>query len=492
MVVSVAYIEERVSAKGVVTWRVAWRTGGRHGTKRSTTWSDLGNAERAKMLVDAHQNRVGELEVYAAINGLNYAPPAPAKPILPTVAEWADTWLTSKTRIAPGQRRRYRAQLDNEILPRIGHLYLDEVDGTTIANLLTDLRAGRKDTTVTRYYACIHALFGYAVLEGKISNNPARRTDWVRDLVADDDIGDEAHVYLSRREYLILRGAAAKDAHALLDTLFDTGARWSEATALHVRDVHLFGRKPGIQISKAWTQDENGRWRLGPTKGRNRRFVPIPKRLVDRLIPLVADRSGDELLFRAPRGGRLVHSNWRSRVWLPALNRAMRCPVHPPTGAGRHVDVNELAGPRCGDNGGTRSNGKRCDALVTPGWDRCGSHLDLPVNARSTCDCPTRLRQEPTPHDLRHSHVAQLIAAGRPILVISRRVGHHTTTITERVYAGILPEVDDETVAALDAADDDLLAVVRPQPEPRRFGRQQPHGRRVRTLSLRPVSRGAA
>lgn len=475
----VASIEERSGH-----WRVYWRLGGRDGRKQSTTWQSRGNAERAKQIADAHRNRITAEEVYASVIGATYTGPAdPPAPKLPTVAEWAEVWLAAKTRITPGQRARYRAQLDNEILPRIGHLRLDEVDGSAIANLLTQLRVGRKDSTVTRYYACLHALFGFAVIEKKIGDNPARRTDWVRDLVADDDLGDEDHVYLSRGEYRTMRAATPERERALLDALADTGARWSEVTALDVRDVRLAGHTPGVWITKAWKVDEQGKPYRGTTKGRNRRFVPIPSRLVKQLAPVVAGRPGSQLLFRAPRGGRLVHSNWRSRVWLPMVARAARCPDHPPAGAARRVAADELAGPRCGDNGGARSNGRRCGSLVTPGWDRCGLHLDPPLLARSACGCPLRLHQEPTIHDLRHSHVAWLIEAGRPLIVISRRLGHHSVTITERVYAGILPDVDRATAAALDAADDELAAVVSTaRPGPRR-------ARRVARMHRRIVSR---
>jgi integrase len=477
-----ASIEERHDKDGHPSWRVYWRAGGREGKKQSTTWSDRGNAERAKKLADAHRNRITAVEVYAAISGLTYSPVEVERPALPTVAEWADVWLTSKTRITPGQRGRYRSQLDREILPRIGHLHLDEVDGASIAKLLNDLRAGRKDSTVTRYFACLHALFAFAVIERKIPDNPARRTDWIRDLVADDDIGEEDHVYLSEQEYDLIRAAAELRWRALLDTLAYTGARWSEVTALNVRDVRLFGRTPGVQIGKAWKCDDVGRWYVGPTKGRNRRFVSIPRHLVHELVPLVAGRPGNVLLFTAPEGGRLVHSNFRTRAWLPMVARAMRCPLHPPAGAGRRVVAGELTGVRCGDNGGQRSNGRPCGARVTPGWDRCGGHLEPPVLARSTCECPTRLRQEPTPHDLRHSHVAWLIEKGQHIVAISRRVGHHSTMITEKVYAGILPSVDAGMVAALDRSR---------RPAGRGHGQRQVR-RQVRVLNRPGRSRASA
>lgn len=438
------------------SWSIAWRQGGRGGQKHRTTWPELKLAERAAEIVEAHRRNISREEVYAAVHGLPMpapAPPsAPETPKLPTVAEWVETWLAGRTRITPGQKHRYRSQFENEILPRIGSLRLDEVTGADVARVLNELRVGRKDNTVTRYFAAMHALFASAVLEYDGLTNPAKRTDWIRDLVAHDDTGDEEHVYLDREEYGLIRAAADQKAQTLLDALADTGARFSEMTAVFVGDIVADGRQSGVWIKRAWKHDGQ-RFYLGATKGRNRRFVPIPQRLLSQLLVLAQGRNGNDLLFTAPRGGRIIYSNFRNRFWLPAIAGAKRCPDHPPAAGGQQVEAGELAGPRCGDNGGQERHGKPCGALVSPGWNRCVSHCEVPADAVSTCDCSKRLRQSPSLHDLRHSHVAWLIAAGRPLLVISRRIGHHSTKITEQVYAGILPEVDEETLAAVEAFD---------------------------------------
>jgi len=55
-------------------------------------------------------------------------------------------------------------------------------------------------------------------------------------------------------------------------------------------------------------------------------------------------------------------------------------------------------------------------------------------------------------HDLRHTHAAHLIAAGRPLTSIQRRLGHSSITITSDIYGGLLPEVEDDTAAAAELA----------------------------------------
>jgi integrase len=42
-------------------------------------------------------------------------------------------------------------------------------------------------------------------------------------------------------------------------------------------------------------------------------------------------------------------------------------------------------------------------------------------------------------HDLRHSAATIMLAAGVPVWIVARRLGHKTTEITELVYAHAVP-----------------------------------------------------
>lgn len=55
-------------------------------------------------------------------------------------------------------------------------------------------------------------------------------------------------------------------------------------------------------------------------------------------------------------------------------------------------------------------------------------------------------------HDLRHTHAAWLISANVPLTAIQRRLGHASIAVTSDRYGHLLPVVDGNIMAALDAA----------------------------------------
>lgn len=57
-------------------------------------------------------------------------------------------------------------------------------------------------------------------------------------------------------------------------------------------------------------------------------------------------------------------------------------------------------------------------------------------------------------HDLRHSHATYLLSAGVPIKVISERLGHSSTRVTQDIYSHVLPQMQE---AAADKIDDLLM-----------------------------------
>jgi integrase len=59
---------------------------------------------------------------------------------------------------------------------------------------------------------------------------------------------------------------------------------------------------------------------------------------------------------------------------------------------------------------------------------------------------------EPAPrfHDLRHSHVAMLIAAAVPMKAIQHRLGHSSIVMTMDVYGHLLPDIDEKLLEGLE------------------------------------------
>lgn len=54
-------------------------------------------------------------------------------------------------------------------------------------------------------------------------------------------------------------------------------------------------------------------------------------------------------------------------------------------------------------------------------------------------------------HDLRHTHVVHLLAAGRNPLEVSRRLGHATPSFTLDRYGHLMPETGSEAATAVAA-----------------------------------------
>jgi integrase len=55
-------------------------------------------------------------------------------------------------------------------------------------------------------------------------------------------------------------------------------------------------------------------------------------------------------------------------------------------------------------------------------------------------------------HDLRHSHATQLLMQGVHPKVVSERLGHSSISITLDTYSHVLPGIQEEAAAKIDAA----------------------------------------
>jgi integrase len=442
-------------------WRVVWRFDGRK--QHTVPWSEREHAEQAKALAEAHHHRITAKQVENAILGETEEISEDAGPLY---REWAPKWLAAKTRITPGTRTGYERQLENRIFPArvrtngppLGDMAIGRIQATDIGAFVNGLRAAGLDNgTITRYYSVLFGSLEAAALQGLIPVNPCRLTDFVRDQVADDDTGEEDHVYLTPDEFRLVRAAFHGQDRLLVDFLAGTGARWSEATATAVE--HLLAptpkAKPKVRIWRAWKRDGKGGRYLGSTKGRSKRTLPISATLWESLAPQADGKAPGALLFTSSAGTPLDYNNFYKNVWVPAIAQAMRCPEHPPPDQG---EVREGARGRCRDFGGVREDGQPCGARVSPGRTRCVSHFGPAPDAISDCDCPGVLRRRPTPHDLRHTHAAWLFSDPRMTpLAISRRLGHQQLSTTSEIYGGLMPDAEDAAVDALDDVMDEVL-----------------------------------
>lgn len=132
-----------------------------------------------------------------------------------------------------------------------------------------------------------------------------------------------------------------------------------------------------------------GRLVWSTPKSWERRSVPFPAVLGEELAALMVGKARDHLVFTDLRGGVLRNSNWRTRVFRPAVER-------------------------CRTADGT---------------------------------FPTT-----TPHDLRHTAASLAVSARANVKAVQRMLGHAKASMTLDTYADLFDEDLDEVADRLDAA----------------------------------------
>jgi integrase len=194
------------------------------------------------------------------------------------------------------------------------------------------------------------------------------------------------HRYLTIAEFGAILDATPAHYKPLLLTLAGTGMRWGEAAALTVADVDLDAAT--VRIVKTVRAD--------PTAPGGKTVGPVKTR------------------------------KGRRTVTLPPTVVTALVPLT----EGRSRNERLFTGP----NGGKVEHSN----FYRDAWQKQA----LPASGIS--------KPWPRIHDLRHSHVAWLIAQGTPLPVIQARLGHEKITTTIDTYGHLLPDLQQAAARAAD------------------------------------------
>ena len=162
-----------------------------------------------------------------------------------------------------------------------------------------------------------------------------------------------------------------------------SGLRWREMAALRVCDLDMLRRR--VNVSRSVTESGGLVWTPGKTH--ERRSVPFPAVLAEELSALMAGKARD--VFTDMRGGVLRNSNWRARVFAPAV---------------------------------------------------------------AICQKADESFPAITPHDLRHTAASLAISAGANVKAVQRMLGHALASMTLDTYADLFDTDLDDVAVNLDAA----------------------------------------
>lgn len=358
------------------------------GLKQWDKFATRADAEDFRAIVEAHHNEwpPGWIKGHGFTGEPSNAP---------TFAVWAGRSIASRARANERTRHDYLRDLERHILPTFGPMQLDRITPEMVGQWLISLKvAGVAPKTVKNLHGLASSVMQTAVKEGLCPGNPFRGA-----MGALPAVRQEEMVFLTRGEFDTLAAKVADFYRPLVLTLGLTGLRWSEATALRVGDIDPLTRR--LTVTRAWKRTPDNYFVIGePKSRRSRRTITIPNTLLDALLPLIVARADDELLFLSPLGRPVRHANFRQRVWLPAIRSMQRCTEH--------------------------------------------------ADSAEPCRCPGTVSKSPRIHDLRHSHISWLIAAGIDLMRVQRRAGHESIITTTERYGHLVPETDDEISTVLD------------------------------------------
>jgi integrase len=238
--------------------------------------------------------------------------------------DFARAWVQERQNLRPATTDLYGYLLRQHILPTFGHRPLATIREPNVRTWRHGLlESGVSTVTAAKAYRLLRAILNTAADDGLIRRNPCRITG------AGQEKSPERPVLTVEQVYQLAEAIGARyQAFVLLATF--ASLRWGELAALTRRHIDLDACT--VQVARSLTETNRGQLLLGPPKSAaGRRTVQVPPLIIPRLrdhLACYAQSGDDGLVFTGPNGAQLRRSNFRRRVWVPALAQASLPEVH--------------------------------------------------------------------------------------------------------------------------------------------------------------------
>lgn len=295
-----------------------------------------------------------------------------------TVADVYRSWSNAQAHIAAKTAASRRSAWNSRVEPQWGNTLVADVRSAAIRTWITSMVAdGAGTPTIENAFGVLRQVLSSAVEDRRIPRNPC---DGVR-------LPKRKHAdrgYLTHAQVAALASAVERQSEVVRFLAY-TGLRWGEMAALRVQDFDMLRRR--VNVSRSVTESGGLIW--STPKAWERRSVPFPAALADELAALMVGKGRDDLVFNDLRGGVLRNSNWRARVFRPAV---------------------------------------------------------------ASCQSTDQKFPSITPHDLRHTAASLAISAHANVKAVQRMLGHAKASMTLDTYADLFDEDLDGVAERLDAA----------------------------------------
>jgi integrase len=384
-----AHIEKRTRG-GRVSYRARYRAP--DGTERNKTFRRKADAEKFLATVES-----------AKLRGA-WTDPAAGRT---TLAAWLEEWWGSAADLRPSTVARDEAYFNSLILPRFGGVPLAAIRQPDVQAWVAELSArGFRPATVVKAYQLLGRTMTAAVNADMVPRSPCRAVRLPK-------VEREEMRFLNPAEVARLANVIDSRYRALVLVAAYGGLRIGELAGLRRRRIDLL--RSTVDVAEI-VVEVRGELYMGPPKTRaGRRIVTLPRSVVEELAEHLGPvGEADAWVFTADKGGVLRPSNFRVKVWLPAIWAAGLVPLRPHDL--RHTAV----------------------AL----WIAAGAN-PKEVRGPRTATFP----HEPEPAQVRHGRPGKVVERGP----LSVRAGHTSVAFTPDRYGHLFPGHDDELRDRLDA-----------------------------------------
>ena len=280
-------------------WHSGWQT----------RWRDPAGRQRTKSFrrkSDAKQfaNRV-EVEKERG----TYVDPQLGKLLF---ADWAHEWLQTKMNLRASSWTRDESYLRNHVMPTFGNIALARIDKLLVQAWVRELvEKGLHPATVKECYRILRSILNEAADSRLIVESPCRNVTLPR-------VPKTEQRFLSAGQVEQLAEATDPQFRALFTAPFTSGAAGASSSASRRARLSLLKRE--VRIVGTLEEVPGGVRYVEETKtSASRRTIIIPAFLVDLLAAHLKRAPESEFVFSTKDGSPIRRSNFRQRVWKPAV-----------------------------------------------------------------------------------------------------------------------------------------------------------------------------
>lgn len=296
-----------------------------------------------------------------------------------TVADCWQAYRAAKgARLKASSLRSLDVSWRTHVEPRWGSVQVGRVTHRAVQEWANRLAGERSPTVTIRAVEVLRGALAVAVEDQRVRINAAAGVTLPRR-------GRSRHRYLSRVEVCEVAQHVPDRYADLFLLLTHLGLRWGEAAALRVEDIDLVRSRIHVHrtaglVGSAWVE--------GTPKTHERRTVPVPRFLLDRLVRRTEGKGDADLVFPGPSGF-----------------------VRPP---------------------------RKASAQQREEWlQRALREAGLVYLS---------------PHDLRHTAASLAVQSGASVKAVQRMLGHASAAMTLDVYADLFDSDLDDVAARMDEA----------------------------------------